>query len=52
LLTRFPEAGRVGADGGDPSRRLVLKKLPLVLWYRSDGSRVIWLRLFHARRER
>jgi plasmid stabilization system protein ParE len=52
LLSRFPEAGRPGSDGGDLSRRLVLKKLPLVLWYRIDGGRVIWLRIFHVRRER
>jgi plasmid stabilization system protein ParE len=52
LLSRFPEAGRAGTDDEDPSRRLLVRTLPLVLWYRVEGSRVIWLRLFHVRRAR
>jgi plasmid stabilization system protein ParE len=52
LLQSFPQAGAETARL--PLRKLVLHKLPLVVWYVFDDAlnRVELLRLFHARQQR
>ncbi|WP_437306204.1 type II toxin-antitoxin system RelE/ParE family toxin [Sorangium sp. So ce388] len=59
LLARFPAIGPAEAkDDGDLAvvRRLLLRKLPYVIWYLADASDPdadLWLlRLFHARQQR
>ncbi|KYF57239.1 hypothetical protein BE08_04550 [Sorangium cellulosum] len=60
LLARFPAIGPAEAkDDADRAvvRRLLLRKLPYVVWYLSDASADpgadLWLlRLFHARQHR
>ncbi|WP_438017005.1 type II toxin-antitoxin system RelE/ParE family toxin [Sorangium sp. So ce315] len=59
LLARFPTIGPAETkDDADRAvvRRLLLRKLPYVVWYLSDASDPgadIWLlRLFHARQQR
>jgi plasmid stabilization system protein ParE len=51
LLATFP---RAGAALPPPIRKLVLHKLPFVIWYVFDevAERVELLRLFHARQRR
>jgi plasmid stabilization system protein ParE len=51
LLKGFPRAG--AATGPPPVRKLVLQKLPFVIWYAFDEGRgrVELLRLFHARQQ-
>jgi plasmid stabilization system protein ParE len=53
LLVSFPRAGAVMAAG--PIRKLLLHKLPFVIWYAFDeaeGPRAELLRLFHTRQRR
>ncbi|MDP1823419.1 MAG: type II toxin-antitoxin system RelE/ParE family toxin [Archangium sp.] len=52
LLTDFPRAG--AAAPTPPIRKLVLLKLPFVVWYSfdEDSEIVELLRLFHARQRR
>lgn len=52
LLSDFPRAG--SATPTKPIRKLVLHKLPFVIWYSfdEDSDRVELLRLFHARQRR
>ena len=52
LLLTFPQAG--AAMPAQPIRKLVLHKLPFVIWYVFDEAeeRVELLRLFHARQRR
>lgn len=51
LLAGFPLAGAVVRA---PLRKVLLHKLPLVIWYvaEEDAGRVRLLRLFHARQVR
>lgn len=51
LLASFPLAG---AGVRAPLRKLLLHKLPLVIWYvaEEENARVRLLRLFHARQKR
>lgn len=52
LLQGFPRAGE--AMVSSPLRKLVLQKIPFVIWYAFDegSARVELLRLFHARQAR
>lgn len=52
LLLTFPRAG--AAIPAQPVRKLVLQRLPFVIWYVFDEAkqRVELLRLFHARQRR
>lgn len=52
LLRAFPAAG--AATLTPPIRKLVLHKLPFVIWYAfdDDWARLDLLRLFHARQRR
>ena len=52
LLADFPRAGV--ATPTPPIRKLVLHRLPFVIWYAFDDARgpVHLLRLFHARQRR
>ena len=55
LLGRFPEAGPVEARlGGHEIRRVLLRKLPFVAWYRwrAQEKKVVVLRLFHLKQRR
>jgi len=55
LLARSPRAGPVEARReGRSIRRLLLHKLPFVLWYHwhERSRRVVVLRLFHVRQRR
>jgi len=55
LLRRSPLAGAMELNqGGRSIRRLVLRKLPFVVWYhRAERSRkVVVFRLFHVRQSR
>ena len=56
LLGQFPLAGAVDMAGSVPAlRKLILRRVPFVVWYRIDESRRgdVWmLRLFHARQDR
>ncbi len=48
LLERNPELNPADGSG---LRRLLLGRLPLILWYRASATHreVVWLRLFHVR---
>ncbi|MFN0062124.1 MAG: type II toxin-antitoxin system RelE/ParE family toxin [Myxococcaceae bacterium] len=48
LLGAFPLAGVNVSDAG-PVRKLLLRRLPFVIWYVVRDGRVILLRLFHVR---
>lgn len=53
LLGQFPTAGPVERDVGEHSlRKLLLRRIPFVIWYVDDGANIWLLRLFHARQER
>lgn len=57
LLAKFPDIGTIEAmDGAVVLRRLVLGKLPYVIWFlrdTSDPDADVWLlRLFHAKQQR
>ena len=57
LLSRFPSVGTIEATEGDMAvRRLILRKVPYVVWFLSDTAHPaadVWmLRLFHARQDR
>lgn len=53
LLRRFPSAGPVERDGRNASlRKLILRRVPFVIWYVHDGANISLLRLFHLRQER
>jgi len=56
LLSRHPQAGPLEeSEGGSDLRRLVLRRVPYVIWYATlKGPRgEVWiLRLFHARQRR
>lgn len=51
LLERFPEAG---ARTGEPAalRKLILRRLPFVVWYVVERDAVWLVRLFHVRQDR
>lgn len=56
LLGRFPAAGALDDQSGlRQLRKLILRRLPFVIWYRSAVGRRgdVWLlRLFHVRQDR
>jgi plasmid stabilization system protein ParE len=55
LLSGSPQAGPVETRrSGRSIRRLVLRKLPFVVWYhfQEPARRVVVLRLFHVRQRR
>ena len=57
LVAGFPDVGSTEAvDGTRVLRRLILRRLPYVIWFARDAedpSADIWfLRLFHARQDR
>lgn len=54
VLERSPKAGPVELRrGGREIRRLLLRRLPFVVWYwETQGRRVVVLRLFHVRQQR
>ena len=54
LLSQFPGVGTLEAgDGTTNLRRLIMRTLPYVVWFRTGGSPDVWLlRLFHVRQER
>lgn len=54
LLSQFPGVGTLEASDGKPQlRRLILRRLPYVVWFQSGSSKDVWLlRLFHARQDR
>ncbi len=55
LVARFPDVGSVeGVDGTWVLRRLILRRLPYMIWFARDAEAAdIWfLRLFHARQDR
>lgn len=53
LLARFPAAGTRLDDRPDATlRRLVLRKLPFVVWYVVTEDELSLVRLFHARQHR
>lgn len=49
LLEDFPQAG---VSARRPLRKLVLRRLPFVVWYAFDEDEVTLLRLFHFRQRR
>jgi plasmid stabilization system protein ParE len=54
LLSRFPRAGPQDTTGA-PVRKLLLRRLPFVIWYaqdRGDDGDAWMLRLFDARQDR
>jgi hypothetical protein len=57
LIERFPDVGTLERqDGTMAMRRLILRKIPYVIWFirdTSDAKADVWfLRLFHARQDR
>ena len=54
LLADLPGVGVLeAADGPLQLRRLLLRRLPFVIWYQLGKSREVWLlRLFHVRQDR
>jgi plasmid stabilization system protein ParE len=54
LLSEFPSVGVLEAtEGRTQLRRLILRRLPFVVWFRTGGSADVWLlRLFHVRQDR
>jgi plasmid stabilization system protein ParE len=53
LLSHHPGAGAVETRRGDGVlRRLVLRRVPYVLWYVVEAREVWLLRLFHGRQRR
>lgn len=55
LLSQVPRAGvSIDRDGDGELRKLVLRKVPFVVWYVFDeGSTRVWMvRLFHVRQRR
>ena len=57
LVARFPDVGNLeGQYGAMVLRRLILRKIPSVVWFIRDGrdanADVWFMRLFHARQDR
>jgi plasmid stabilization system protein ParE len=57
LVARFPDVGSLeGKDGTVVMRRLILRKIPYVIWFLRDAGDAkadIWfIRLFHTRQDR
>ncbi|MCC6809311.1 MAG: hypothetical protein IT381_17925 [Deltaproteobacteria bacterium] len=53
LLAATPLVGRIEMHAGDGTiRKLLLRRLPFVLWYRVGRDEVWLLRLFHFRQHR
>ena len=53
LLSRLPRAGAaVEERAGVELRKLLLRKLPFVVWYVVEDGEVVLLRLFHVRQDR
>lgn len=52
LLARFPLAGSPGTGEAGSFRRLVLRRLPFLVWYTVEKRGVLLLRLFHVRQDR
>jgi plasmid stabilization system protein ParE len=54
LLSRLPRVGALDATHGAAElRRLLLRRLPFVVWFSTDAAPGVWLlRLFHVRQDR
>lgn len=54
LLSEFPLVGILeAAEGTLELRRLILRRLPYVVWFQAGPSKDVWLlRLFHVRQDR
>ncbi len=53
LLRRFPSAGPLEREARKASlRKLILRRVPYVIWYVDDGAGLWLLRLFHVRQDR
>jgi hypothetical protein len=57
LVSQLPHVGTIEArQGAAVMRRLILRRVPYVVWFARDtskpGSTIWFMRLFHARQER
>ena len=57
LVSQLPDVGTIEArEGTTVMRRLILRRMPYVIWFARDtrrpGARIWFMRLFHARQER
>jgi plasmid stabilization system protein ParE len=53
LLAEHPGVGSLEAkEGSSELRRIVLRRVPYIVWYATKGGDVWILRLFHARQHR